>query len=541
MRIGVDGTALNQGILAGIYNVTVQLLNEMAKLRPKNEYTVFLPSLDFDHSSEIFSTPNVHAHATHFLDRPYSRPLAQCLPISDDAAPYLLIDDVHAILPISRSSRSLTFLVERPCRSITLVSRSIRPSDLSSASSDTRNLGLAISAIQIRGQLRTVIADHRDPRLGLGFHSAEPAHRWTNGMAVIPRSMFVSCGFPMSITITLEHMLKSYFTVDETTVASAREFYRSFDNLVLQVEDSFARRAIRSMDVYHSHHFAPRIIPGVINIATAHDIVPILHPEYFGADAVAHFKVFTDVLRRCDRVFCVSEATRCDLITVLDFSPEKVITAPNDCNPAFHQLMDAEIANPTLQRYGLSGRPYIICVGTIEPRKGHARIVEAYSKFRADCPNVRPRLAIIGKRGWHFEKVFSAIDTSEVNEDIIYIDYVPLEDLVHLYNRAHFAAYLSSYEGFGLPILEALACGVPVVASNTSSMPEVAGRAGLLVRPDDVGQIADAFRRMFVEPDLRDMLASEAPPQRAQFSWRRSAQIYIDHIENMVKETRVSE
>ena len=134
--------------------------------------------------------------------------------------------------------------------------------------------------------------------------------------------------------------------------------------------------------------------------------------------------------------------------------------------------------------------------------------------------------------------MFAAIDASPVREDILYLDYVPIEDLVHLYNRAHFAAYLSSYEGFGLPILEALACGIPVVTSNVSSMPEVAGAAGLLVRPDDIGQIADAFRRMFTEPGLRDRLAAMAPAQRAQFSWKASARIYLEHIEHLVRGAR---
>lgn len=536
MRIGVDGAALNQGLFAGIYNVTVQLLNEMAEQRPQHDYTMLVSSREIPEAPGLFSRPNVNLRASRFIDRPNARMLSQALPVTNDAEPHLLVNGAQRVAPISRSSHSITFTVDRPCRSLVLASRAIRPSDAIN-SLDGRRLGIGINSLEFQGPFGSVRVDHHDPRLSLGFHGAEAAHRWTNGAAVIPRELFEQCGVPLTVTIGVSHMMAFYFVNDETVVEAARGFYGSLDSLSTQIEERFTERMVRGLDVFHSHHFAPRIVPGAVNIATAYDIIPILHPEHFGADAVAHFQNVVSVFRRCDRVFCISEATRRDLITRLNFHPDRVVTAPIDCDAAYRRL-PPDVSGGVLARYGLAEAPYAICVGTIEPRKGHARVVEAFTRFRQENPGSRAKLAIIGKRGWHFERVFAAIDASPVREDILYLDYVPIEDLVHLYNRAHFAAYLSSYEGFGLPILEALACGIPVVTSNVSSMPEVAGSAGLLVRPDDVSQIADAFRRMFTESGLRDRLAAMAPAQRAQFSWKASAQIYLEHIEDLARGAR---
>ena len=401
MRIGVDGAALNQGLFAGIYNVTVQLLNEMAEQRPQYDYTMLVSSREVPEFPGLFSRPNVELRASRFIDRANARMLSQALPVTNDADPHLLINGVQRVAPISRSNHSITFMVDRPCRSLVLASRAIRPSDATN-SQDGRRLGLGINSLHVQGPFGSVSVDHHDPRLSLGFHGAEASHRWTNGAAVIPRELFESCGTPMTVTVGLSLQMGFYFANDDIMVEAARGFYGSLDNLSTQIEERFTERALRGMDVFHSHHFAPRIVPGLINIATAYDIIPILHPEHFGADAVAHFQNVVSVFRRCDRVFCISEATRRDLITRLNFQPDRVVTAPIDCDAAY-RCLPADASGEVLARYGLGGAPYAICVGTIEPRKGHARVVEAFTRFRQENPESRAKLAIIGMRGWDFE------------------------------------------------------------------------------------------------------------------------------------------
>ena len=536
MKIGIDGAALTQNLQAGICNVTVQILAEMARQRPEDQFTILSPSQDFTGPPALLSQPNVDWYSTRLIDFPNPKRLGQTLPTADDPAPYLVIDDVHRVAPAGRSSTAVTFVVDRRCRSIVLASRAARPCDIIATSSDERRLGIGVRGLHFRGPLGSVSVDHHDGRLmSAGFHGDEDKFRWTDGAAVLPRAAFASLGSPLTITVNLGAQLPCYFLTDEVFLDTARTFYVALSELAARLEDICAERVLRGFDIFHSHHFAPRIVSGAINIATAYDIIPVIHPEYFGADAVTHFQNVLSVFRRCERVFCISEATRRDLIGRLDFHPDRVVAAPIDCDAAFRVLDGREASAEVLERYGLGRQPYIASVGTIEPRKGHLRVIEAFNRLRAQEPKVEPRLALIGKRGWDFEKVFAAIDASPVRKDILYLDFVPIADLVHIYNCAHFTAYLSTYEGFGLPVLEALACGVPVVTSNVSSMPEVAGPAALLVPPDDTDQIALAFRRMFAEPCLRDRLAAAAREQRAQFSWTKTAQIYLEHIDDIVR------
>ena len=535
MRIGVDGAALTQNVQAGIANVTAQLLAEMVRQRPEDRFTLLFPSRDFVAPEGVFPGPNVDWYATRFIDIPNPGRLEQSLPITDDPAPYLVVDDIHRVAPVSRSSTALTFVLDRRCRSIVLASHAARPCDIEVTSSDNRCLGIAIRCLHFRGPRGSVSIEHHDARLGAGFHGVEAAYRWTDGAAVLPRALFAGLGTPLTIAVDLAMQLPRYFQADDVFVNEARSFYTALGELSARLEDICTERVTRAFDVFHSHHFAPRIVPGAINIATAYDIIPVLHPEYLSGDAVVHFHSVLDVSRRCERIFCISEATRRDMIGRLDFRPDRVVTAPIDCDATFRVLELRDASTKVLARYGLAGQPYIVCVGTIEPRKGHLAVIEAFNRLRAQVPRFQPRLAVIGKRGWGFESVFAAIEASPVREDILYLDYVPRADLVHLYNRAHFAAYLSTYEGFGLPVLEALACGIPVVTSNVSSMPEVAGPAGLLVPPDQPEQIGLAFQRMFTESGLREWLATAAAQQRARFSWTRTVQIYLEHIDDLVR------
>jgi glycosyltransferase involved in cell wall biosynthesis len=535
MRIGVDGAALALDLQAGIANVTAQLLAEMARQRPEDRFTLLFPSRDFVAPEGVFPGPNVDWYATRFIDSPDPARLGQSLPTTDDPAPYLVVDDVRRVAPANRSSTAFTFVLDRPCRSMVLASRAARPCQIAANSGDERRLGIGIRCLHFRGPLGSVSIEHNDARLSAGFHGGEGDYRWTDGAAVLPRALFAGLGTPLTITVDLAMQLPRYFQADDVFVDEARSFYSALGELSARLEDICAARVTRAFDVFHSHHFAPRIVPSAINIATAYDIIPVLHPEYFGGDAVAHFRDVLDVFRRCERVFCISEATRRDLIARLDFHPDRLVYAPIDCDAAFRVIEPREASTEVLERYGLAKQPYIVCVGTIEPRKGHLAVIEAFNRLRAQEPGIQPRLALIGRRGWGFEAVFAAIEESPVRMDILYLDYVPRADLVHLYNGAHFAAYLSTYEGFGLPVLEALACGIPVVTSNVSSMPEVAGPAGLLVPPDDPEQIALAFQRMFTEPGMRERLAAAAAQQRARFGWTRTVQIYLEHIDDLVR------
>lgn len=210
---------------------------------------------------------------------------------------------------------------------------------------------------------------------------------------------------------------------------------------------------------------------------------------------------------------------RAGKIEVMPYAPQYQMA------PADDATMDAALARHDLARHG-----FILAVGTIEPRKNHARIVEAF-EILARTKSIPPDLALViaGHPGWHAEPILKRISSSPVASRIRRLGYVPAEDLQPLLSAAAVVAYPSLYEGFGLPVVEAMACGAPIVTSNLSSMPEVAGDAGFLVDPYDVADIArglaEAARAGTTD---RKGVATKAIAQAATFSWQRAATLATD-------------
>jgi glycosyltransferase involved in cell wall biosynthesis len=167
--------------------------------------------------------------------------------------------------------------------------------------------------------------------------------------------------------------------------------------------------------------------------------------------------------------------------------------------------------------------PFVLNQNMIEPRKNIPRLIEAYARLKRDL-GIAHRLVIGGGLGWMYESVFQAVEDHEVADSVIFLGYVPDEDLPQLYNLAELFVYPSLYEGFGIPAVEAMACGTPVVTSNTSSLPEAVGDAGLMVRPTDVEAIAEAMAQVLTNPGLRTDLSRRGLERARLFTWRASAE-----------------
>jgi len=185
-----------------------------------------------------------------------------------------------------------------------------------------------------------------------------------------------------------------------------------------------------------------------------------------------------------------------------------------------YRPMSLESVDPALKRYVIE-RPYILYVGSLEKRKNLPRLLEAYAYLRETLPGWK--LVIVGGRKWKSDPIYKAVQRLGLEPHVIFTGFVAEEDLPALYNGADLFVFPSLYEGFGLPVLEAMACGTPVVTSNTSSLPEVAGEAALLVAPTDVKAIAAAMQRVLSEPDLAAELRRRGLERASQFSWERTA------------------
>jgi glycosyltransferase involved in cell wall biosynthesis len=223
--------------------------------------------------------------------------------------------------------------------------------------------------------------------------------------------------------------------------------------------------------------------------------------------------------RRATHVIAVSECTRRDLIAAYDLPEDKVTVVHEAAAPRF-RLQPPEAVAAVRSRYGFPDR-YLLFVGTIEPRKNLTCLLSAFEAVHAE--GLSDGLVIVGRRGWLYDDFFARLEQSPVRDAVLFPGYVPDEDLPAVYSGAQGLVFPSAYEGFGLPVLEAMACGTPVVASNVSSLPEIGGDAALYSDPVDVEGMTEAVRRLLCDAELREHLRARGLERAAEFSWERAA------------------
>ncbi len=279
-------------------------------------------------------------------------------------------------------------------------------------------------------------------------------------------------------------------------------------------------RLFPGVDLFHAtDHLLPRLTQ-VKSVFTLHDLVFRFYPHthkplnrWFLTLMMPRF------LKAADAVIAVSRCTKRDVVRLYDLDEAKVKVIHEGVNPRFRRSSPGVISS-VLHKYDLRER-YILSVGTIEPRKNLTSLLEAYVAIRNQDSQLK--LVIVGKRGWLYEGFFRRLHELGLENEVIFPGFVPDEDLPALYSATDLFVFPSLYEGFGLPVLEALACGAPVVTSNTSSLPEVAGEAALLVDPNSVEALARGMRDVLDSRTLRDDLRARGPKQAAKFSWEKAA------------------
>ncbi len=257
-------------------------------------------------------------------------------------------------------------------------------------------------------------------------------------------------------------------------------------------------------------------------VVTIHDLVAFLFPETIPKKYAMYMRwLLRQVVRHSDRIISVSENTKRDLMRVLKVPSEKISVVYEAAQPSFRPIRDAEALERVRRRYGIEG-PFIYHVGNIEPRKNLVRLIKAYILMRRDT-GIDVKLVITGQKGWLTGRLYKSLGGLELHDDLIFTGYVPHQDLPLLMNAARVFVFPSLYEGFGLPVLEAMSCGTPVVTSDISSLPEIVGRAAVLVNPYDEESIAAGLGRILADDELRRRLATEGLEQAARFSWDQAA------------------
>lgn len=277
------------------------------------------------------------------------------------------------------------------------------------------------------------------------------------------------------------------------------------------------------VEVLHSPHYTTPIFNSSHSVVTVCDMTFFLYPKMHGIMKRVFFQQMMQISsKRADRIIAISESTGKDLLHLLGVTPDKIHTVLLAADDNFRPIGDCVKVGKICRRYGLQPGEFFLYVGTLEPRKNVPALLHAYKDLLDS--GIQERLVIVGKKGWMFENIFATMQILGLENKVIFTGYVPDEDLPYLYNGARLFVYPSLYEGFGLPVLEAMACGTPVVTSNVSSMPEIVGDAGLLVNPHEHSQLAQAIECLIMDDDLHQSLKERGLERAAQFSWEKTAQ-----------------
>ena len=278
------------------------------------------------------------------------------------------------------------------------------------------------------------------------------------------------------------------------------------------------------VNLLHLQYIAPLVCPCPY-VTTVHDLSFLHYPTTFPPKDLLFLRLFVPLsVRQAALVLTGSESTKRDLIRYLNLPAGRVQVTPYGVGREFYPRCGEE-QRQVRAKYGLP-RTFVLSVGVLQPRKNLERLLAAYCLLRKEG-HPPPPLVITGKKGWSFASLFRRAEEWDLRDAVIFTGYVPDEDLPALYSAAQLLAYPSLYEGFGLPVLEAMACGTPVVTSNVSALPEVAGAAAELVVPTQVESIAEGLWRLLASPQRRAELRHLGLQRARAFTWQRTAELTL--------------
>ena len=283
-------------------------------------------------------------------------------------------------------------------------------------------------------------------------------------------------------------------------------------------------RALEGVDVFHASGVLPFRNPSGLTVATVYDMATLLLPDLHSpGERELQQRKHRFVRDQADLIIAISHAAKRDIVEHLGISPSRVGVVYGGVGPEFRPIDDRQLVAESILSYGLAPGNYLLTVGTLEPRKNLVRLIGAYDDLRRTAPRPLPKLVLAGAAGWRSEEVAECADSLGIAEDVLILGRVPQAVLPALYNGAAAFVYPSLYEGFGLPPLEAMACGVPVVASDTSAIPEVVGDAGVLVDPTDTRAIAEALAAILADSERSARLRALGLERARRFTWERAA------------------
>ena len=306
-------------------------------------------------------------------------------------------------------------------------------------------------------------------------------------------------------------------------------------NRIIRIPISFPiRLAMDSVDVFHCQYMGPPLAktPYVVMI---HDIIHEYFPEFYPRSLCYMMRVFYPIsARRATRILTVSESSKRDIIKYFKVSEEKVIVTYDAAAEDFRPIMEKDKIKSALQKYGIDGK-YILFVGRLEPRKNIPNLIRAFHELKK-WKNIEQKLVIVGMKYFRYEEIFQCVNNLGLQNEVILTGRVEDNELPLFYNGASLFVYPTIAEGFGIPPLEAMACGTPVISSNTSSLPEVVGDAGILLDPYNIKDLAGAIYKVLSDKNLHEKMKSEGLKRAKVFSWKETAKKTLNVFNDIYNE-----
>lgn len=287
----------------------------------------------------------------------------------------------------------------------------------------------------------------------------------------------------------------------------------------------------KKVDLIHQPCFsAPFSFSGPV-VITIHDIISLLFPENIPfASRMFYSKWMPFSYSKATKIITISESTKNDIVRVLRIPEEKITVIPLAVDDKFRKPAKNNEVKEVAKKYNIKN-DYILHIGTLEPRKNLGFLIDVFSEVIQSTTSRDLSLVITGKKGWYYEDLFDKVRKLNLEGKVIFTGYIDEADKPALYKGAKIFAFPSIYEGFGLPPLEAMASGIPVISSNTSSMGEVVGEAGILLSPKDQKEWVKAIRKVNETPQLRLEMVGKNKEQVRKFSWEKTAQKTIEVYE----------
>ena len=280
-----------------------------------------------------------------------------------------------------------------------------------------------------------------------------------------------------------------------------------------------------NIDIYHVPQNGiglplTKICPVVVTI---HDLIPYVYPETVGR---SYLKVFLaqmpEIVERADKIITVSKCSKRDIQRILGVPADKIAITYEAPEPIYQPMDKQESKKLAAEKYGLH-KDYILYIGGFSPRKNVQGLISAFKEILPDLKR-DVQLALVGKQVREFNELLVLIEALGIQDKVVWTGFAPVEDLPYLYSGAEVFVYPSLYEGFGLPPLEAMACGTPTITSSTSSIPEVVGKSALFFNPFDASQLAEALYKVLTNEELRQRLSEKGLKRARKFTWKKTAE-----------------